>query len=272
MSTRQSFNSLYVARNSVNTNVKIINTVQEFLDQVKTIKDRWKTVSLWFRGLSHSNYHLEPTIYRKNIWKYDVLDAKEIYTEFLRRAKPYITTQYQYSKWEWYYLMQHYGVPTRLLDWTEGALIALFFALRKVGYVAVPCVWVLDPWWLNKLTSQNDILYYSDPAIREDIDKVVSYYDDEANLPDYPIALLPAHIDIRIISQKSVFTIHGKKHDGFLDLCREHQDVRIMKLRINGRKAKAIREQLITLGINESSLFPDLEGLAREIKWDYNMS
>ena len=97
-------------------------------------------------------------------------------------------------------------------------------------------------------------LYYSDPSIREDVDKVVSYYDDEANLPDYPIALLPAHIDVRIISQKSVFTIHGKRHGGFLDICKEHGDARIMKLRINGRKAKSIRQELITLCINETSL------------------
>lgn len=271
MSAKQSSDSLFTVINSVCTNVKLINNVQEFIIRVKEIEEKWKEEKLWFRGLSRSNYHLEPSIYRKNIWKYNMSYAKEIYTEFLRRAKPYITTPYQYSKWEWYHLMQNYGVPTRLLDWTEGALIALFFALRNIGHLVVPCIWVLDPYWLNKLTSQNATLYYSDPSIREDEDKVVSYYDDEANLPDYPIALLPALIDVRIISQKSVFTIHGKKHDGFLDICKEHGDARIMKLRINGRKAKSIKQELITLGINETSLFPDLEGLAREIKWDFNM-
>jgi hypothetical protein len=271
MSARQSSDSFFTVMNHVSTNVKLINTVQDLLAHVKMIIDKWNENRLWFRGLSHSNYHLEPSIYRKNIWKYDMEEAKEIYTEFLRRAKPYITTRYRYSKWEWYHLMQHYGVPTRILDWTEGALIALLFALRKTGHLVVPCVWVLDPFWLNKFTSQNDTLYYSDPSIREDVDKVVSYYDDEANLPDYPIALLPAHIDVRIISQKSVFTIHGKRHDGFFDICREHGNARIMKLRINGRKVKSIRKELTTLGVTETSLFPDLEGLAREIKWDYDM-
>lgn len=138
MSAQQSSDSLFTVINNVSTNIKLISTVQEFLPHLKMIEDKWNEKRLWFRGLSHSNYHLEPSIYRKNIWKYNIDDAREIYTEFLRRAKPYITTQYQYSKWEWYHLMQHYGVPTRLLDWTEGALIALFFALRKVGHQSSP--------------------------------------------------------------------------------------------------------------------------------------
>ena len=266
-------NPNYTFVKGTKTNLKLINTVQELLDHVHFIEKRWDVRHLWCRGVSHASYDLIPRIYRRTIWKYDVKDAKEIYAEFLRRAKPFIRNQGEYSKWEWFHLMQHYGVPTRLLDWTEGAMVALFFAVRNLKHVSVPCVWVLDPWWLNKVSSGHDELYYIGAAYQEELDKkILPLWEDEANLPDFPIAVLPTHIDPRIVSQKSVFTIHGKKDNGFLDLSRKYrEETRIIQLRLNDRKARAIIDQLDSLGITETALFPDLEGLAREIKFDFDM-
>ena len=52
---------------------------------------------------------------------------------------------------QWLYIMQHVGVQTRLLDWTEGLLQALFFALENEK----PIVWMLDPQQLNSLSGFN---------------------------------------------------------------------------------------------------------------------
>ena len=170
-------------------------------------------------------------------------------------------------------MMQHYGVPTRLLDWTEGAMIGLHFSVRNLDSVNIPCVWVLDPKWLNKVVSKMEMVYYSDPDYLERIDKrVLKYFEDEKKLPDYPVPVLPSHVDNRIVAQKSVFTIHGKRRDGFFDLSKKHRDeARIVQLCIDTKEAKVIKEQLVTLGITESTLFPDLEGLAGDIKWDYEL-
>src|SRR6516164_9147939 len=77
-------------------------------------------------------------------------------TEFKRRGGQ-LTAEKPADRWEWYFLMQHYGAPTRLLDWTDGALIALYFAVRPhvesdefEGKNAV--VWALDPGCLNDLS------------------------------------------------------------------------------------------------------------------------
>lgn len=269
------FESKYLYIKGIKTNAKPIINAQELLQHVEYIQSRWDTNNLWFRGLSRGSYNLMPSIYRKNIWMYDPENAKEIYTEFLRRATPFIKTQSGYtnwSKWEWYHLMQHYGVPTRLLDWTEGALIALFFALRRIDHVDVPCVWVLEPKWLNKVSTRKEILYYSDPSYQEKIDKkVMKYLDDEAKLPDYPVAVLPALIDHRIVAQKAVYTIHGKKKNGYLELSKRYRNAQILKLQIDSKAANNIRDQLGAAGVTETTLFPDLEGLAREIRWDYDM-
>src|SRR2546427_12382459 len=83
-------------------------------------------VDPWFRGLEDAAYELLPGAYR-----YKIADEDELRAEFKRRAWPMLTEARPSNDWEWYFLMQHYGMPTRLLDWTDGALLALYFAVRS---------------------------------------------------------------------------------------------------------------------------------------------
>ena len=73
----------------------------------------------------------------------------ELRQEFIIRA-PSLSAERPQNSWEWYFLMQHSGAPTRLLDWTEGALIALYFAVRNKLDETDAAVWVLNPWSLNE--------------------------------------------------------------------------------------------------------------------------
>jgi hypothetical protein len=88
------------------------------------------------------------------------------------RAPSLIATPPQ-DPWDWYFLMQHSGAPTRRLDWTEGSLIALYFAVRDAARdndaSADAAVWVLDPWWLNKLAV--DVAEVITPSIATGIAK-----------------------------------------------------------------------------------------------------
>ncbi len=266
------------------TNSRPIESVAQLLEcadfiweKVWTCADRANvgTESPWYRGVASVSFRLIPSSYRKTIWKYDTAAADEIRGEFGRRAIPFLNDCRFLSEGELYFVMQHYGLPTRLLDWTEGLLMALFFAIREIktgekGFT--PCIWMLNPWWLNEKSVNKRNLFYSKFRDEEiESKEVVCPYLRERSLPRHPIAVLPPHMDRRIVAQKSVFTIHGALADGFRDLCSLHKDSQLAKIRLNGDQVETFRDQLFNTGITETSLFPDLEGLAREIRREYDM-
>jgi hypothetical protein len=84
-----------------------------------------------------------------------------------------------------------------------------------------------------------------------------------------PVAIDPPHVARRVSVQRSRFTIHGRSKSG-LDIIAGRMDkVRLVKFVIPRNAAKDILQDLATCGIVETSVFPDLEGLSRELetKW-----
>ena len=81
-----------------------------------------------------------------------------------------------------------------------------------------------------------------------------------------PIAVNLPHVDPRIAVQRSCFTIHGDQRNGMELLFRRSEKPRLYQLRLKKSAATSIREELCLSGITESTLFPDLEGLARDFK------
>jgi len=274
-----------------------IGSLSEFLDCVQFKWKEWSKTKLypqeklpWFRGVGKERYKLVPRIYRGKGeigWKYNSNEAVDMRAEFARRAKPFINQKLPYSIGEYLHLMQHYGFPTRLLDWTEGALIAFYFAIRIPGNDKTPCVWMLNPSWLNHVNdvtienketgeSKSLVLYTDYNAVEEfPADKIISeHYLNEHKLAQFPVAVFPPHIDPRIVAQKSVFTIHGRLKDGFNVLFKKYPEAQICMLRISSDQ-EMIKEEMIPelnrLGMTETTIFPDLEGLSREIQAEYKM-
>lgn len=133
---------------------RVANNLSEFLSIVAEISRRWfvkeKGWGPWFRGHPDADWALTPTLYRDAAPTRGIRVVEdEIRQEFIIRA-PSLSAERPSNAWEWYFLMQHCGTPTRLLDWTEGALIALYFAVRNKLDKADAAVWVLNPWDLNK--------------------------------------------------------------------------------------------------------------------------
>ena len=84
-------------------------------------------------------------------------------------------------------------------------------------------------------------------------------------IPDYPIAVEPAHLWRRISAQRSYFTVHGRDPDGLLAVDSAVGRGHLVKIVIPRAAIRRITRDLATCGICETTVFPDLEGLAREL-------
>ncbi len=109
-------------------------------------KSKLSQFGIWFRGQSDFKYSLTPSIFRQGI-KYDATEYDEMgmYREFLLLRECQGKTNL--SSFEWLTFMQHYNVPTRLLDWTESLFVALYFSANNKENDGA--LYIMDPISLN---------------------------------------------------------------------------------------------------------------------------
>ena len=132
----------------------------------------------------------------------------------------------------------------------------------------------MDPYWFDEVVydkaSGEGVVYNTDvQAISDDLKEyLASYLDDRKNAPPFSVCVEPPAIDTRIRTQKSVFTMHGKSIDPFKIVARDNDDPRIFKIRFSSKAAGYIKWQLDGMGITEGTLFPGLEGVCEDLKWE----
>lgn len=236
--------------------------------------------SVWYRGCGKSTDQLTPTLYRhpriKRASEFADME-RQLMTRFRQRSIPFHNRSLV-DDWETLFFMQHYGVPTRLLDWTENPLIALHFALMSgphrmtkrgtASFSANAAVWVLDPvaWNQHALRHQS-----FDGGTLTPGDEPLKSYKPPAefdNMNSSAVALYGAHNSARIVAQQGVFVIFGKTIVPMEKLFRSDTfpATALVKIVIERQYIASIRSTLLKHGITEAVVFPDLEGLAREIK------
>jgi hypothetical protein len=253
-----------------------VDSVEAFANQAIKLRDEWMNHSdmailPWFRGQANADWGLVPKFYRAK--PTDLNTELEIREEFITHA-PALCDIKPANEWEWYFLMQHYGAPTRLLDWTDGALIALYFSVRDNRGDRHAAVWALDPWVLNlDVVGRDEVIPPGDHVFISAKRKEHAWLPRRAGrrkaLNDLPIAVFPGHFDKRIGAQRSSFTVHGKDVDGLLTWARRKGHEGLRKFVIPSWEVKQIRRCLDSCGIDETTVFPNLEALSRvvEFRW-----
>lgn len=203
-----------------------------------------------FRGVSDvENHKLIPSIGRNWLGSVDdLVEHEKILLQQFKIKSAILLDKLPGNDWEWLTIAQHYGMPTRLLDWSTNPLVALYFACAdnqdKNGAV-----------YLLGRSSELDPIDNPNPFnIRNDY------------------ILSPRHISPRIVTQASYFTVSSDptkpievKHI-VTDL--STGDPKTISLRIVITKPVVkhlILRDLRKIGVGPSSLFPGLDGLCKEI-------
>jgi hypothetical protein len=121
---------------------------------------------------------------------------------------------------QWLFLAQHVRLPTRLLDWSESALVGLYFGLQE----ETPVVWMLDPLALNRLsdatygpTEPEFPLTWHRPEVNIGAANIGGAWTRDRAGVELPVAVQPTNIHPRMSVQRSCFTVHGTNKSSLAD-------------------------------------------------------
>ena len=276
-----------------------VNSLGNFVDRVRELREAWglpKHKELWFRGESkdYKDTILRPELYRptndstplKQISKLLSIE-NELHEEFMRNAAEYQSVTDDDWVWDSYFLMQHHDGPTRLLDWSDGALMALHFALRnKKDDGEDARVYVLEPYRLaerlrhlpDRAVAEETWKNYVEKHPSSDWDNddwdelYLPRFDNEREempLPRPPLLLDFAHITRRMAAQRGRLIVFGTEPTWLADEY-NRTDALIKLITIPKEFRPSVRQQLRDCGVTESVIYPDMDGIGREMRqlWD----
>ena len=236
---------------------------------------------VWFRGHSKTHNELVPGIFRLSARRLDGISRIFYFgesfsleysvIEAFRRRAPALEKDFpaQEEHLQWLFFMQHYGLPTRLLDWTESILVALYFVVFE-NTDSDGEIWILSPEKLNALsgmvgmpTSYNrDVRFLASEPMYAKPEILLEELNIE--IPKYPIAIRTPLTFPRIVNQRSVFTIHPDTKEG-KSLPEVLEKKFLVRYIVPADAKPRLKKELASLGINHVSLFPNLDSLSKTI-------
>lgn len=215
--------------------------------------------AVWYRGQSDSGWTLTPGYLR--------LKAPPSEATLLKRFKQSAAMLIDMPPrvaFDWMFLMQHYGVPTRLLDWSESPLVALYFALENKDTDGA--LWLLRPSELNKNArihnrdEEGYIPSFEDPELEN---YTVDSLAQNKRIQLFPVATIATRNNPRIQAQLGVFTIH---HLDNVPIESIGDSGHVIKYVIPRAAKELLSKQLVLLGYSRFQLFPELASIGEIIK------
>lgn len=267
-------------------------TFNRFVRQVNDICKKWRGttshVDIWYRGHRNEDgkiWKLLPVFYRDVPWSgLSLSEELAVYCDFRLHASHLLQQPLDYlDDWGWLATMRHYGGPTRLLDWTESPLVALYFAVSGPPHKGkdkdVPAhVWLLNPTKMNKVFHNDGQLYF--PKRFEELTrkanhkvsrKEFSYFYLPGNLNKKckyslkkPICISLPKSNARLVAQHGYFSVHGRNRSSIEDIAAHQGFGQIACIEIPGPSVRPVRAQLFTW-IKETDVYPDLDAVCRRI-------
>jgi FRG domain len=260
--------------------------------------DKYQGEELWYRGQSDSSWRLTPTGIRgmipyKNARGYKITKPSisegdsyigpnlgNMLEEFKRKSYPYLTYAPK-NEFEWMFLAQHHGLPTRLLDWTLNPLVALYFALEKAKTdLPLTAEEAISLYQKDELCSNGVAIFAMNPSeinktihdISNPIDIISSpekwymYTENSDTREMFPICVRGNYTNDRIRFQSGNFTLHGTNIwalDYYTKL-----EKKFHKIFIPYDCCSEVFKDLRKLGITKSFIYPGLDSLTEDIYMD----
>ncbi len=225
-----------------------------------------------YRGLSDAEYKLETTLIRLQgpYW--------ELERHALRNFRKYAHRDVveRDSVWHWLSVAQHYGLPTRLLDWTYSPLIAAHFATANIEKFDIDgAIWAVNYDKVHQLLPEKLRLTLEDEGANvftvEMLSESVESLSKLSSLSENIIVIFfePPSIDDRIVNQFAFFSVMSDSTCAVDDWLKDYPDV-WRKIIIPAELKWEIRDKLDQANITERVLFPGLDGLSRSLKRQYS--
>ena len=247
--------------------IQEIRTIDELLQFMNGLYKRHGS-RLWYRGEENASLTLIPSIQRSG----KRLEVERYITnDFYIRARQILDNppaKHNYAAWV--SLMQHYGLPTRMLDWSEAPLIAAFFATET--YRETPDtdagVWVLAPDLLNEREGFGRCIYPIDAdTTQEMLLPAFKHNHHNMELVDRILACSSTENNLRMYSQHSNFTVHNSLQR-LEDICDENM---LYKIIIPSDRKKYFIDSLRVFGITEGVVYPDLDHISIDLRDSYGI-
>lgn len=234
-------------------------TIQSVAQMLLALKQQTKPKQLiWFRGQSLKKWNLVPGLARE---KSHLKAESALIKRFMQDATPHIDTPLR-EEWEWMFLMQHHRAETRLLDWTESPLVALYFAIQESDNMKKDAaVWCLDPVALNTEANMRFTFEVEIPAFGRD--KVLENYlpsrVQEGSSEMFPVAIIGPRNTPRMAAQLGTFTINHRLHTPIEEIGKRKH---VWRWVIPSKAKDNILKELVHLRYSALTLFPELDRVA----------
>lgn len=219
----------------------------------------------WFRGQGSYTWRLTPSALRYAN-ETDRTKALKLLADFKRVAKiklPHNSDARDLL--DWVQLAQHFGLPTRLLDWTQNPVVALWFACTASEDDGA--VFLINPVVLNRASHLKCARICDVEQDARSINALLALDGRVLKSGGRTIAVQPVWNSERLMRQQGVFTLHGSRELSLSDAKLGNTGMpSLICIPILADEKPTLRRELTRIGVDEMSLFPELEHACSHLK------